>query len=102
MTCDDMHVWLAPICHDHPNIVRIQFANTHKLGLLRFWNYNKSRIHASRGARDIVVWLDKAMIFAGEICKAPGNLVDAPSAAECILFSEDEGMLQVLDKFDER
>lgn len=102
MTCDDMHVWLAPVCTDHPNIIRVTFAKAYELGLIRIWNYNKSRIHASRGAREIVIWLDEALVFAGEICKAPGNLVDAPGAAECILFSEDEEMLMALDKFDEK
>ena len=36
-------------------------------------NYNKSRIHSSRGARHMRMFLDGHMIFSGEIAKANGT-----------------------------
>lgn len=36
-------------------------------------NYNKSRIHSYRGAKDIVMTLDKTVIFKGEIARACGG-----------------------------
>lgn len=36
-------------------------------------NYNKSRIHSYRGAKDVIVTLDKTEIFKGEIERACGG-----------------------------
>lgn len=41
--------------------------------LLFFQNYNKSRIHSFRGARDIIIKLNDIIIFDGEIAKASGD-----------------------------
>lgn len=35
--------------------------------MIRIWNYNKSRIHASRGVKNIKISLDNKDIFEGEI-----------------------------------
>ncbi len=45
-------------------------------------NYNKSRIHSSRGAKDVEIALDGHMIFKGEISQACGNInaTNDPSA----------------------
>ena len=51
MTCDDAHVWLAPYTPGAKHTVTITFDSTVTLGMLRVWNYNKSRIHSLRGAR---------------------------------------------------
>jgi hypothetical protein len=40
------------------------------------------------GARLVELYLDDACIFAGEIACAPGNLIDAESQAEILLFSQ--------------
>lgn len=53
MTCDDLHVWLAPFMPSQPHTVSIVLDAPTTLGMLRIWNYNKSRIHASRGARQV-------------------------------------------------
>ena len=39
-----------------------------------FQNYNKSRIHSYRGAKDVVMTLDSAVIFKGEIARACGGV----------------------------
>lgn len=43
--------------------------------MLRIWNYNKSRIHCYRGAKDIEIKLDNELIFKGEIARANGEIV---------------------------
>lgn len=37
-------------------------------------NYNKSRIHSFRGAKDIEIHLDDFLVFRGEIAKASGDV----------------------------
>ena len=64
--------------------------------MVRVWNYNKSRIHAARGARLVELFLDDTCIFAGEISCAPGNLVDAEEKAEVMLFTQDPHTLDAL------
>ncbi|GMH44713.1 hypothetical protein BSKO_12665 [Bryopsis sp. KO-2023] len=102
MTCDDIHVWLAPFTPETPNVITVDLGRQTALGLIRLWNYNKSRIHTSRGARDVCLLVDGRPIFAGEINRAPGNVADAPPCAENLLFTDDEKALQAIDEFDER
>ena len=35
--------------------------------MIRIWNYNKSRIHSFRGAKNVSMFLDNKEIFCGEI-----------------------------------
>ncbi|KAK9830170.1 hypothetical protein WJX72_010127 [[Myrmecia] bisecta] len=101
MTCDDLHVWLAPFTPGLRHTVTIRLDAPAALGCVRIWNYNKSRIHSSRGARHVELLLDGAKIFCGEIQRAPGNLPEAPAAAECVLFTEEEAALSCIDAFDQ-
>ena len=39
-----------------------------------FQNYNKSRIHSYRGAKDVILQLDGITIFDGEIARASGDI----------------------------
>ena len=48
------------------------------------------------GARLVELYLDDACIFAGEIACAPGNLIDAESQAEILLFSQVARTLSAL------
>mmetsp|Transcript_5505 Transcript_5505/g.15335 ORF Transcript_5505/g.15335 Transcript_5505/m.15335 type:complete len:1697 (+) Transcript_5505:302-5392(+) len=102
MTCDDLHVWLAPFERGTPNLITVRLNAVTELGMLRIWNYNKSRIHSQRGARMIKATLDGRAIFEGEVSRAPGSLVEAPGSAECILFTESEAALAAIDKHDEK
>ena len=47
-----------------------------QLGMVRIWNYNKSRTHSYRGVRLITMLLDGTPIFHGEVRQAPGTLKD--------------------------
>eukprot|EP00873_Tetraselmis_striata_P042062 jgi/Tetstr1/462326/TSEL_007333.t2 len=100
MTCDDLHVWLAPYTKGAVNRISITLDSVQDLGMLRVWNYNKNRIHSQRGARKVEIGLDGELIFYGDIRRAPGSMAEAPSAAECILFSDAEEMLQAVEESD--
>jgi len=100
MTCDDVHVWLAPFTKFKENSVEIDFGECQKISMIRIWNYNKSRIHSFRGAKDIKISLDEKVIFQGEIKKAPGNLKNSEKFCEYIMFTEDEKILNSLEKKD--
>lgn len=101
-TTDDLHSWLTPLEPGGLAVVRVQLDAPATLGLLRVWNYNKSRIHSFRGAREVTVTLDGQLIFAGEIRKAPGVLEGAPQLAETIAFCDDEGFLDAVDEYDRK
>jgi hypothetical protein len=72
--------------------------------MIRIWNYNKSRIHSFRGAKEILIKLDKQMVFAGEIMKATGTLTLKPGSNEqifeTILLTEDERLLNKIASSD--
>lgn len=68
--------------------------------MIRLWNYNKSRIHSFRGARLVTCHLDGRLIFRGEVAQAPGNTKDPSQCCEILLFTEDEGVLESIDKSD--
>lgn len=48
----------------------------------------------------VEVRLDGTLVFAGELGRAPGTLAEAPAAAECLLFTEEEAALSAIDAFD--
>ncbi len=83
-------------------------------------NYNKNRIHSSRGAKEVEIALDGRMIFKGEITQACGNIVatNDPSAygevrnlilrnknyigmIQTILFTTDDAILEKISSHDE-
>lgn len=47
---------------------------------LSFQNYNKSRIHSYRGAKDIEMTLDGEFVFKGEIARACGGVMGGTEA----------------------
>jgi hypothetical protein len=99
-TCDDAHLWLAPFTPGARNLIFIDLGSARTLSMVRVWNYNKSRIHSFRGARLIEIRLDGALVFRGEVNKAPGCLIDVEKAAEPILFTVDADVLQRIDEHD--
>ncbi|XP_078693037.1 katanin-interacting protein-like isoform X5 [Branchiostoma floridae x Branchiostoma belcheri] len=101
-TRDDIHMWLAPYTPNANHYICLTFQQTCKVAMIRIWNYNKSRIHSFRGARDIEMTLDKSLIFKGEIAKASGLLQgDLDSFGDTILFTMDEEILEAMAQYDE-
>ncbi|UJR31677.1 hypothetical protein I4U23_019158 [Adineta vaga] len=103
-TRDDTHMWLAPFTSGKNHFIYITFEHPIQIALIRIWNYNKSRIHSARGAKDIEIALDGHLIFKGEISQACGNIVatNDPSAyGETILFTTDDEILEKISTYDE-
>jgi hypothetical protein len=71
-----------------------------RLAMIRIWNYNKSRIHSYRGAREVELRLDGQLIFAAEVRKAPGMMLGVGQCSETILFTMDSGILDRIQARD--
>ncbi|KAK7112200.1 hypothetical protein V1264_011687 [Littorina saxatilis] len=101
-TRDDTNMWLTPFTSGKNHFVYITMIKPYSIALIRIWNYNKSRIHSYRGAKDIEVKLDGKVIFKGEIARACGGIEGGTEAfGDTILFSTDEGILEAVSKNDD-
>ncbi|XP_067672341.1 katanin-interacting protein-like isoform X2 [Haliotis asinina] len=101
-TRDDVHMWLAPFTPSGDHKVFMIFEKPCKIAMIRIWNYNKSRIHSYRGAKDVTMTLDKQLVFKGEIARACGGVEGGTEAfGDTILFTMDEGILEEVSKNDE-
>ncbi|XP_038048296.1 katanin-interacting protein-like [Patiria miniata] len=101
-TRDDTHMWLAPYTPGASHFIHVVFESPTKVALVRIWNYNKSRIHSFRGARDIDISLDGQYVFKGEIERASGITEgETDSFGDTILFTEDEDILELISRHDE-
>ncbi|KYM94774.1 hypothetical protein ALC62_14369 [Cyphomyrmex costatus] len=77
------------------------FEFTITIAMIRIWNYNKSRIHSFRGAKDVIIKLNDIIIFYGEIAKASGDdMGSLDSFGDTILFTTDENILELISKYD--
>uniref|UniRef100_T1J5N1 KATNIP domain-containing protein n=1 Tax=Strigamia maritima TaxID=126957 RepID=T1J5N1_STRMM len=100
-TRDDMHLWLTPFSSGKDHLVFITFEKHVKIAMIRIWNYNKSRIHSFRGAKDLEINLDKICIFKGEIAQACGGIQGGIEAfGDTILFTTDEAILENIARHD--
>ncbi|XP_031417223.1 katanin-interacting protein isoform X4 [Clupea harengus] len=101
-TQDDMHLWLAPFTPGRQHVIELELGRVHRLAMVRVWNYNKSRIHSFRGAREVEMSLDGRCIFRGEIAKASGTLSGGlDQFGDTILFTTDDAILEAMSRFDE-
>nr|XP_015215697.1 PREDICTED: uncharacterized protein KIAA0556 homolog isoform X2 [Lepisosteus oculatus] len=101
-TQDDMHLWLAPFTPGRSHVLSVDFPSPCQVAMIRIWNYNKSRIHSFRGAREVEMLLDGKCIFRGEIAKASGTLSGAlDQFGDTILFTTDDEILEAMSRFDE-
>jgi len=58
LTRDDLHVWLAPFSPGRAHTITVDLERKTEICMIRVWNYNKSRLHSSRGVRDMEILLD--------------------------------------------
>ncbi|CAM9319227.1 unnamed protein product [Lampetra fluviatilis] len=101
-TQDDGHLWLAPFTPGAAHLVHLAFAEPCHVAMIRVWNYNKSRIHACRGARHLDISLDGVLVFSGEIAKASGTLRGgAEQFGDTILFTTDDSILEAMAQHDQ-
>ncbi|XP_049938439.1 katanin-interacting protein-like isoform X1 [Schistocerca serialis cubense] len=100
-THDDMHLWLAPFTPGSNHFIYISFKQYTQVAMIRIWNYNKSRIHSFRGARDVEITLDNRLIFCGEIARASGGILGGTEAfGDTILFTTDDSILESVSHCD--
>ncbi|XP_067212805.1 katanin-interacting protein-like isoform X2 [Linepithema humile] len=100
-TRDDANLWLTPYSFGDHHYVYITFEFAITVAMIRIWNYNKSRIHSFRGAKDIIMKLNDIIIFDGEIAKASGDdMGSLDSFGDTILFTTDEDILELISKHD--
>ncbi|KAJ1527608.1 hypothetical protein ONE63_007571 [Megalurothrips usitatus] len=100
-TRDDLHLWLAPFTQGAHHYIHIEFNAPYTIAMLRIWNYNKSRIHSFRGAKDVEIFLDDMLIFRGEIARACGAIQGTTDAfGDTILFTTDETILEFISRYD--
>ncbi|XP_016100971.1 uncharacterized protein KIAA0556 isoform X1 [Sinocyclocheilus grahami] len=101
-TQDDMHLWLAPFTPGRKHVISVDLGVRCCLAMIRVWNYNKSRIHSFRGAREMEMILDGRCIFRGEIAKASGTLSGAlDQFGDTILFTTDDDILEAMAQYDD-
>lgn len=97
-TTDPRHMWLCPFRDPARGGVwlRLPLAARTRVSMLRIWNYNRGRVGAARGARWVRAALDGAVVFEGEVRRAPGSLsVGLEPCAEVVLFTLEESVLEV-------
>jgi protein JBTS26 len=100
-TRDDLHVWLSPYTKGELHTVTFNFNKITTLSMLRIWNYNKSRIHSFRGAKDIIIYMDdKRCIFQGQIKKSSGLLTDMRECCEIIMFTNEDKVIKQIQAHD--
>nr|XP_034314743.1 protein KIAA0556 isoform X5 [Crassostrea gigas] len=101
-TRDDVHMWLTPFTPKKDHFIYLTFEKPCQVALMRIWNYNKSRIHSYRGAKDVIIHLDSNVIFKGEIARACGGIEGGTEAfGDTILFTTDENILEAVSKNDD-
>ncbi|GMF41958.1 unnamed protein product [Phytophthora fragariaefolia] len=102
-TCDELHAWLAPFTRGQNHFIYMDFDYPLSISMLRIWNYNTTRIHSYRGARYVEISLDGKFIFKGEVRRAPGSVIeDIDDCNECILFTMNQSILQLIEKYEKR
>jgi len=101
-TCDDLHAWLAPFTGGQNHFIHVEFDEPTVISMIRIWNYNKNRIHSYRGARYIEMSFDSVsnLIFRGEIKRALGAVMEPEACSECVLFTMNESILNLIEKYD--
>ncbi|CAM9158646.1 unnamed protein product [Lampetra planeri] len=101
-TQDDMHLWLAPFTPGRRHTVFLDLGAPYRVAMIRVWNYNKSRIHSFRGAKEVEMLLDGRCIFRGEIAKASGTLSGGMDQfGDTILFTTEDDILEAMSHHDE-
>jgi len=99
-TKDDIHTWLSEVKPGSSPKLFFRFENFETLAMIRIWNFNRNRVHANRGVRNIVLEFDSRACFSGEIAMASGVNGSEFSWGDNILFTKDENILDNIAKND--
>eukprot|EP01029_Cantina_marsupialis_P013907 TRINITY_DN30814_c0_g1_i2.p1 TRINITY_DN30814_c0_g1~~TRINITY_DN30814_c0_g1_i2.p1 ORF type:complete len:923 (+),score=243.24 TRINITY_DN30814_c0_g1_i2:222-2990(+) len=101
-TKNDLHSWVAKFEQGEDIQITIDLEESYSLGVIRLYNYNRSRIHSHRGVRYVEMKLDGKYIAKLEVKKAPGDTRCISETMETIWFSQDPSLLQNIEKHDQR
>ncbi|KDO25864.1 hypothetical protein SPRG_08807 [Saprolegnia parasitica CBS 223.65] len=101
-TCDELHAWLAPFERGQNHYIYMDFDYPVSIAMMRVWNYNTTRIHSYRGARYMEISLDGRFIFKGDVKRAVGAVDSMEACCECILFTRNPSILQVIEKYEQK
>jgi len=101
MTCDAQHMWLEELSPTQPVSLTIRLDAPTQISMIRIWNYNHSRVHATMGVRELQMMLDGMTIFSGEVRCANGEIESAIDCAEILLYTMDETILGAIEANDE-
>lgn len=99
-TQDDIHCWLSEVKPNLTPRLDFHFLNPETFAMIRIWNFNRNRVHANRGVKDIVIELDKKACFSGEIAMASGTINSELPWGDNILFTKDDLILEKIAKND--
>lgn len=102
ITCDAKKHWVHPFDSNSAVVLKLRFDRSVKVALIRIWNYNCSRIHASKGVKECVIsdYDDNTLLFAGQIRKASGGLSKPSKNFEPLIFTIDRTILSNIAKSD--
>ena len=91
-TCDENKHWSYPLESNLPLTIKIKFEMPEYVSMIRVWNYNCSRTHASKGVREIIIadYEDKQLLFGGCLRKASGMLMKPKLNFESIFFVREK------------
>jgi glycosylphosphatidylinositol transamidase (GPIT) subunit GPI8 len=97
---DGGNLWMTTFKSNSPLEFCILLPKKTRISMIRIWNYNKSRIHSTRGVRHISIEMDKKIIFLGEVQKFSGDNCNYLEEAEYILFTENKSIINNIDLND--
>jgi hypothetical protein len=97
---DGGNLWMTTFKSGSPLEIGILLPKKTRISMIRIWNYNKSRIHSTRGVRHISIEMDKKIIFLGEVQKFSGDNCNYLEEAEYILFTENKAIVNNIDSND--
>ncbi|CAD6184310.1 unnamed protein product [Caenorhabditis auriculariae] len=86
---------------EEPIRLSVRLREACRIAMIRFWNYNESRVKAQIGVRLVSVLLDGVAIFRGEIdCAFARDTEVEPDMGETVLFTTEDAILEAIAEHD--
>lgn len=115
-TKDDLHSWLAEVDPGKKPRLSFIFRKIEQFSLIRIWNYNRNRVHANRGVKELNIRLDNQvslsvtifrtfekylfqLVFSGEVRCGSGSF-SSKLPGDNVLFTTDEQILSEIAQND--
>ncbi|PAV82540.1 hypothetical protein WR25_08218 isoform B [Diploscapter pachys] len=95
----DTNRWFCNMGEEPIELI-LQLEKKLTIAMIRVWNYNESRVHAQRGVREMLIFLDGRAVFRGEMNPAFDSETEYEPMGDTILFTTDECILESIAKHD--